>query len=82
MRSTHASNSGAVAEIGPDGRRLAMSKRSLGRFARSLRDLKSPATETGSEAMHHNASAIGIAQSKAAQPIVQGLVAHGTRLSI
>ena len=72
----------AIAETGPDGRRLAMSKRSLSRFARSLRNLESPTTETRSEPMHHNGSAVAIAQSEFAQAIVQGLAAHGTRLSI
>ena len=71
-----------VAEVGPPGRRTSMSKRSLRGLTRRLRNLESPATETGAKAMHDSPAAIAVAQPELAHPIVQRLSAHGARLSI
>lgn len=61
----------AVVEVGPDRAGTLMSKGSLRGLGLSAGNLKSPATETRTEPMHHRAPAIAVPQVKLAHPVVQ-----------
>ena len=59
-----------------------MSKGSLSSLARSPLNLEIPATETRAKTVNHSLSAVTIAQLELVQPVVQGLSADRTLLSI
>ena len=59
-----------------------MSKGCLSNLARSPLNLEIPATETRAKTVHHSLSAVTIAQLELVHPVVQGLSADRTQLSI